>query len=121
MLTIAGALIVLTAFSLSEVSDWRVLCNYHLASIESSIETIMCPLCLILSDELSIDISDHMITDVVSDNDLFDFSELGEFHKDLLVEVFEVVHCLDQGFLGHVQTICEGHCGWRVVVQMRED
>ena len=71
LLTVTSSFIVLSALALSEVSNWRVLAHDHSACVISAIKAIECSLCLFLSHELDINISDHVVTDVVGHNYLF--------------------------------------------------
>jgi hypothetical protein len=75
--TIASPFIVLSALGLSEVRDRRILTEDDFSRIIPTIESFVSALCLILGNELGIDITDHMITDVVGYHDLFDLTELG--------------------------------------------
>lgn len=45
--------------------------------------------------ELNIDVANHMISDVVSYDYFIDFTKFTEFHKNLFIEVLEVVDSFD--------------------------
>ena len=45
--------------------------------------------------ELNIDVANHMISDVVSYNYFIDFTKFTELHKNLFIEVLEVVDSFD--------------------------
>lgn len=118
ILTVALAFIVLSALAFSEVSNWGVLAHNHSSSVISSVESIEGTLCLFLSDELDVDISDHVVSDVVHHDHFLQLAELGQFHKHFLIEVLKVVHCLNQCFLWHIQPICKCHCSRRILIEM---
>ena len=61
-----------------------------------------------------------MVSNIISDHNLINFSILGKLLEDLLIEVLEVVDGLDECFLGHVESVREGHGCGRVVVEVLE-
>jgi hypothetical protein len=116
--SVALALIVLTALCLPEVGDGRVLCNDDFSSVVTTMETPHGGLGLLLRLVLDIDIANHVLADVVSDHDLVELTVLCQFAKDLFIEVFKVVDCLDQVLLGDVESVSKGHRRWRIIVQV---
>jgi len=88
--SVALAFTVLTALSFSKVGNWGKLCTDNALGIVPSVEALHGGSCLLLVLELDIDVSDHVIADVISDNDLIDLTELAELHENLFIEVFEV-------------------------------
>lgn len=75
--SITCAFVILAAFSLSEVSDWRILGQDNFASIIPAIEPSHSCQSLILSLILDVYISDHMLSDVVSDDNFVELTIFG--------------------------------------------
>jgi len=75
---------------------------------------------LIFLDELSVNISDHVISNVVSNYDFFKLSKFSQLKENLFIEVFEVIDSFNQSFLRYIKSISKGYCSWRVVIKMRQ-
>lgn len=118
---IARALIVLPTFSFPKISHWRILSDYNLSSVVPSEQPVHGTLTLFLALVLYINVTNHVLTNIISDCDLVEFSVLGQLPEHLLIEILEMIDRLNQILLRHVESICECHCGWRIVIQMRED
>lgn len=46
---------------------------------------------LILFPELDVDVADHVVSEVITDVEALDLTELAEFFKDVFVEVLKVL------------------------------
>lgn len=119
--SVACALVVLTALRLPEICDRRVLSDDDLASVVPTIEPAHGRLSLIFSLVLNVNIANHVLADVISYHYLVELPEASKLHEYLFIEVFEVVHSLNQVLLRHIKPICEGHSCWRIVVEMRQN
>ena len=93
--SVALTFTVLTALSFSEVSNRRKLCTDYAFRIVPSVKALHGSPCLLLVLEFDINISNHVIADVISDNDLVDLTELTELHENFFIKVFEVSYCLN--------------------------
>lgn len=114
------AFVILSALAFSKVSHRRILSHYDSSSIESAIKPVEGCLGLFLSDKLGINVAYHMITDVISDNEVLNLSKLCKLHEDLLEEIFKVVDCFNQGILWNIQAVCESDCCRGIFIKMRQ-
>ena len=105
---LARPLLILTTFGLSEVSHGGILRHDHPPAVVSSIHAFHSLLCLLLVMVLHVEVADHVVTDVVSDDHLFDLAKLRHLHKHFLVEGLEVLDSLDEVLLWDVSTVGEG-------------
>lgn len=113
----ALALAVLAALSFSEVGDRTVLYSNLVVIIILSILVSEAAFRLVLGGKLDVDVSNHVFSDVVNHHDVSDLSIPAEFVEYLLVELFEVLSCLEQFILANLKSICEGDCCHGVGVQ----
>ena len=116
--SLTRALLILATLSFSKVSDGRVLGHDHASTVVASIHALHSGLSLGFVSELDIDVANHVITDVVSDDHLFHLAKLCHLHVDFLVEALKVLDSLDQVLLRHVPAISKGDCRVRVLVHV---
>ena len=75
---------------------------------------------MILGLIFDIDVSNHVFSDVISDDDFFEFAELCKLSENFLIKVFKVVYGLNQTLLWHIQPIRKGYgCRW-VIIEVRK-
>lgn len=89
--TVALSFIVLTATSLTEISDrgeFNIKLSSCIVSAKQSLKGF-CSIFLIL--ELDIYISDHVVSQILTNIALFNFAELGKLFEDLLIEIVELL------------------------------
>lgn len=119
--TITLAIIVLAAFSFSKICYWRILAHDSPARVIAAIEPLHSCLCLFLCHELSVNITDHVISNIVRDCHLFNLTKLSKFHKHFLIEVFEMIYCIYKSLLWYILAIGKCNSCWRVLIQVREN
>ena len=118
--TLAGTFLVLAALGFPKISDWRVLSHDHPVAVVAPVHTLHAGLCLGLVLVFEVDVADHMVTDVVRNDHLFDLAELGHLHEHLLVVALEVLNRINQVLLRHVATVSEGDRRVRILVHVLE-
>lgn len=88
--TIAVVLFILAAGSLPEISDRGEIDNNRAARVKSALEGLQSGSGVILLFKLNINISDHVIGEVIADIEVLDLTELAELLKNILVEILKV-------------------------------
>lgn len=111
----------LPALGFSEISNRDEFGANYSASVGEALHGVHRCLCRLFLRKFYPEVSNHVVSDIVSNDHVLDFSILGKLHKDLLVEVFEVVYRLNQGFFRHIHTVCFGDCSRWIFVQMLEN
>lgn len=87
--SLTTAIDVLFAFCIHEISDgWKYGVNFF-ASKESAIDIFLSNFCVVFVWIFDINVSDQMITEIIDNNHILNFSELTHFFKDILIEFFE--------------------------------
>lgn len=117
----ASSFVVLPTFGLPKVSDWRELGVDHLASVVAAVHALHGFVSLLFILKLDINVTYHVVADVVGHNHLIKLTILRKFHVDLLVEIFKVGHCGNQVFLWYIATVSKGDGGIGVLVHVVED
>lgn len=92
---ITAVLLVLPAGRLAKIGDGREVSNNRTAGVEPPLQCVESSRSLILLLELDVDISDHVVGEVVADVEALDFAEFAELLEDVLVEILEML--LDLG------------------------
>jgi len=72
----ARSLFILSALCFSEVGDGRIFCHDHPAAVVAPIHTLHCCFSLLLVLILNVNVSDHVVADVVGHHQLVDLSKL---------------------------------------------
>lgn len=114
------ALTVLSALCFSEVTDGTVLNSNLVVIIILSILVLVARFCLLFVAELNIDVSDHVLADVVDHHHINDLTVSAELDEDLFVEFFKMLCCLEEFFLTNLEAICKRNSCHRVAVQVEE-
>ena len=109
------------AFSLSKVGHWNKLSHNGPTPVEKSLHSVHRLSSCLLLNVLDPYISDHMVSNVVSDDQIFDLAVLGKLNEDFFVEFFEVLNRSDQFTLFNFQPIGFPNGGGRILVQVLED
>lgn len=89
--TITAILLILPTGSLTEIGDGREVGNNRTAGVEPPLQCVQSRRSLILFLELGVDISDHVVGEVVADVEALDFAEFAELLKNVLVEILEML------------------------------
>ena len=114
-------LLVLAALGLPEVSDWDELGRDFAVFIKKALHLIHACLGLVFVRELDPHVADHVITDVVSNDEVLDLTILCELHENFLIEILKVVNGVNQFLIRHVNPICFDHCSVWILVQVLKD
>ena len=77
MSTVTRSLFVLSALSFFEIGNRGEFCYYDSPCVKALVESLHCSVALFLSLIFDVDIADHMVSNVIRNHDLIDFSELG--------------------------------------------
>lgn len=83
-------LLILPASSLTEVCYRRKVHNNRVSSIKSSSEILKRLSSVFFLPELSINITNHVISEIITNVERLKSTVLGEFIEEVLVEVIEV-------------------------------
>ncbi|MED6192819.1 hypothetical protein PIB30_013710 [Stylosanthes scabra] len=89
--TVTAVLLKLATRGLTKVSNRREISNYRSARVEPSVKGGERGGSFVLLAELDVDVSDHVVSEIVADVKALDVAELGELLEDVLVEIFEVL------------------------------
>ena len=119
--SIAVSFCMLSAFGFSEVSNRYKLCNNCSSCVKKSLHRVHTIQCRIFIDIFDPDISDHVISNVVSDNKILDFTVVSELHEYLFIKVLKVVDCVDEVLFWDFNSICFDNCGIRILVKVLEN
>lgn len=112
----------MTATRLAEVGDRAEFGVDWLAVEPSIIAIILCPLRILFSHKLYIDISDHVLSDILTNIDLLDLSVLSlHLHKHLLIEIVKVLLLLIVPSSDFIKGVCLTNINHWVVVAVFED
>jgi len=99
--TAAYLLVEIAAASFAKIRD-RTEFHFHLSPVvESAVHSLHGIACIFLVEKFTVDVTDHMITEVVADVKFVDPTKLGKFKKHVLVKtkkVFEGLHFVYFGF-----------------------
>lgn len=88
---IAAVLLKLPASGLAEISDRGEIHDDGAAGVEPPLQGLEGGAGLLLLLELDINITDHVVSEVIADVEALDLAELAELLEDVLVEVLKVL------------------------------
>lgn len=74
--TLTFSFLILSATSFSKVRYWRVLTNQRTACIETTMKCTYSLFGVIFVNKLSVDVAEHVFTNVIADKHLLKFAEL---------------------------------------------
>lgn len=89
--TVAIVLLELAAGSLAEVGDRGEVGDDGAAGVEATVQSLESGGSVVLLLELDVDVTDHVVGEVVTDVEALDLAELGELLENVLVEVLEML------------------------------
>jgi len=118
--SLALTLSVLAALGLPEVRDWAVFHLYGVLVVVLAGHGAEDGFGLLLGGEFNIEVTDHMLSDVVCHDHVENFSLLGILDKHFLKEFFKVMCSFTELFLGSLDALGEGDsCPW-IGINMEE-
>lgn len=103
----ASSLYMLFAFGIKEISDWRELCLDFFPIPKSSICIFLCILSVFFFAVLYIDIANDMITKVINNNHILNFSVFHHLFENFLIKIFAFCHSSIGISSGHIISINE--------------
>lgn len=101
----ADALVKLPASSLTEISHWGVFASQHSPAVKAAIEIPQRLRRLLLIFVLDVDIADHVISEIFTYLDVFDFTKLFQLFVNLFIEFIELQPILMLQQLSTWQTV----------------
>lgn len=81
-----AAVNVLFAFCVHEICHWGKYCVYLFPSEKSSVNIFLGNLCIVFIRILYVNISHQMITQIINNNHIFDFTVLAHFLENVFIE-----------------------------------
>ena len=100
---------ILSAFGLSEISNGTILDNNLVHIVVLAIHSIEALFSLFFTGKLNVNITHHVLSDVVCYHKVQDLAEVGEFPEDFFEEVFVMIRCLQQLFLRYLEAVGKCH------------
>lgn len=103
----ASSLYMLFAFGIKEISNWRKLCLDFFSIPKSSICIFLCILSILFLTVLYIDIANDMITKVINNNHILNFSIFHHLLENFFIKILAFCHSSIGISSGHIIPINE--------------
>lgn len=119
--TVAMAFCVFAALCFSEVGHRHELGHDAAARVVQPLHGLHCEFRGVFVHKLNPHVANHVVSNIVGHNEIFNFTVLGELHKDFFVKVLKMVDSVDELSLGDVELVGlrDGRVG--ILVEMLED
>ena len=91
--SVAGAFMILSAFCLAKICDGAILDDYLVQIVVFSVHGCIAFFGFLFGRKLDVDVAHHVLSDVIGNDEVEDFSKLAELLKYLLEKVFEMCGC----------------------------
>ena len=87
--TSASSFFILPTCRFSEIRYWGKFYLDRFSCVKSPVQALQCPSCPLFISKFDIDISHHMVCQVVTDAQVFNLSKFIEFQENILIKIFE--------------------------------